>query len=102
MTWTVPLVLKKLEPYFDSEELCFRDGNREEVSQRLIERIASFSDIGGKFGMVVQGELCFQLLRLKDFDAIKPLMDSGIPDDLKGLDVTILREIINRPRTWTG
>ncbi len=90
----VPLVLKKLEPYFDSEELCFRDGNREEVSQRLIERIASFSDIGGKFGMVVQGELCFQLLRLKDFDAIKPLMDSGIPDDLKGLDVTILREII--------
>lgn len=90
----VPLVLKKLEPYFYSEELCFADGNREEVSRRLIERIASFSDIGGKFGMVVQGELCFQLLRLKDFEAVKPLMNSGIPDDLKGLDVTILREII--------
>ncbi|MFH1113216.1 MAG: DUF1015 domain-containing protein [Pseudomonadota bacterium] len=90
----VPLVLKKLEPYFYSEELCFADGNREEVSRRLIERIASYSDIGGKFGMVVQGELCFQLLRLKDFEAVKPLMNSGIPDDLKGLDVTILREII--------
>ncbi len=90
----VPLILKKLEPYFYSEELCFADGNREEVSQRLVERIASYSNIGGKFGMVVQGELCFQLLRLKDFDAVKPLMDPSIPDGLKGLDVTILREII--------
>ncbi|MDQ7785676.1 MAG: DUF1015 domain-containing protein [Desulfomonilaceae bacterium] len=90
----VPLILKKLEPYFHSEELCFRDGNREEVSQRLVERIASYSNIGGKFGMVVRGELCFQLLRLKDFDAVKPLMDPTIPEDLKGLDVTILREII--------
>lgn len=90
----VPLILNKLEPYFYSEELCFADGNREEVSQRLIERIASYSNIGGKFGMVVQGELCFQLLRLKDFDAVKPLMDASIPEGLKGLDVTILREII--------
>jgi uncharacterized protein (DUF1015 family) len=90
----VPLILKKLEPYFHSEELCFADGNREEVSQRLIERIASYSNIGGKFGMVVQGELCFQLLRLKDFDAVKPLMDPSIPENLRGLDVTILREII--------
>lgn len=90
----VPYILHKLKPYFHSEELCFADGNREEVSQTLVQRIASYSDIGGKFGMVVQGELCFQLLRLKDFEAVKPLMDPGIPDNLKGLDVTILREII--------
>jgi uncharacterized protein (DUF1015 family) len=90
----VPLVLKKLEPYFYSEELCFSEANRAEVSQRLIQRIGSYSEIGGKFGMVVQGEQCFQLLRLKDFSIIEPLMDQGIPPDLRRLDVTILREII--------
>ena len=90
----VPSILGKLDPYFHHEELCFRQDNREEVSQRLIERISSYSEIGGKFGMVVQGEECFHLLRLKDFGAIQPLMDPGIPPNLRSLDVTILREII--------
>jgi uncharacterized protein (DUF1015 family) len=90
----VPLLLSKLDPYFFHEELCFRQSNREEVSQRLIDRIWSYSEIGGKFGMVVRGEECFQLLRLKDFSAIEPLMDPSIPQNLRGLDVTILREII--------
>ncbi|MBM3299645.1 MAG: DUF1015 domain-containing protein, partial [Deltaproteobacteria bacterium] len=43
----VPRILEKLEPYFYSEKLCFSEGNRAEVSQRLIERIASYSEIGG-------------------------------------------------------
>jgi uncharacterized protein (DUF1015 family) len=90
----VPLILAKLDPYFRHEELCFRQDNREEVSQRLIERISSYSEIGGKFGMVVQGEECFRLLRLKDFGAIESLMDPSIPPNLRRLDVTILREII--------
>lgn len=90
----VPLVLQKLEPYFHHEELCFAQGNRDEVSQRLVDRIASYSEIGGKFGMVVQGEECFQLLRLRNFEEVEALMDPSIPSTLKRLDVTILREIV--------
>lgn len=90
----VPSILEQLDPYFHHEELCFRQNDRDEVSQRLIDRIWSYSEIGGKFGMVVQGEECFRLLRLKDFSAIESLMDPSIPLNLRGLDVTILREII--------
>lgn len=87
-------ILKRLEPYFHSEALRFTEDDRYEVAQRLIQRIRSYAQVGGKFGMVVHGEDCFQLLRLKDFRSITPLMDSGIPRALRNLDVTILREVI--------
>ncbi len=44
--------------------------------------------------MVVQGEQCFRLLRLKDPKAVDSLIDDEIPSTLRGLDVTILREVI--------
>ena len=69
-----------------------RTDNR--YSVHLIERIESYSEVGGKFGMIVQGEPCFRLLRLKDFHAAESLIDSSIPAPLRGLDVTILREAI--------
>lgn len=87
-------ILERLEPYFHHEALCFSEHDRYEVAQRLIQRIRSYAQVGGKFGMVVQGENCFQLLRLKDFRSITPLMDSSIPRALRNLDVTILREVI--------
>jgi uncharacterized protein (DUF1015 family) len=83
-----------LSPYFHIEELCFSEHDREEVSNTLVERIRSYSDIGGKFGMVVRGENCFKLLRLKDFDAVDSIIDADVPSSLRGLDVTILREVI--------
>lgn len=83
-----------LDPYFHIDELCFSTENRDEVSRKLVERIRSYSDVGGKFGMVVQGENCFKLLKLKDFKAVDSLMDADIPSSLRGLDVTILREVI--------
>ena len=81
-------------PYFHIEELCFDDQDRQSVFSTLIERIESYSEMGGKFGMIVQGEPCFRLLRLKDFHTAESLMDSSIPAPLRGLDVTILREAI--------
>ena len=86
--------LKELEPYFHIEELCFNDQDRQSIFRTLMERIESYSEIGGKFGMIVQGEPCFRLLRLKDFHTADSLMDSSIPAPLRGLDVTILRETI--------
>ncbi len=85
---------KALAPYFDVERLCFTDSDKEAVSAKLLERIRSYSNVGGKFGMVVHGEDCFRLLRLRDFSLIDPLMDKSIPSSLRGLDVTILREVI--------
>ncbi len=90
----VPIILRVLDPYFEIEDLCYTEANRQEVAQTLIDRIRSYSNVGGKFGMVVQGDNCFRLLRLKDFQAIDSLMDADIPSSLRGLDVTILREII--------
>jgi uncharacterized protein (DUF1015 family) len=90
----VPIILRVLDPYFEIEDLCYSKANRQEVAQTLIDRIRSYSNVGGKFGMVVQGDNCFRLLRLKDFQAIDSLMDADIPSSLRGLDVTILREII--------
>jgi len=90
----VPIILRVLDPYFEIEDLCYSEENRQEVAQTLIDRIRSYSNVGGKFGMVVQGDNCFRLLRLKDFQAIDSLMDADIPSSLRGLDVTILREII--------
>jgi len=87
-------VLDVLDPYFDIEDLCYGENDRYEVAQTLVTRIHSYSEIGGKFGMVVRGDNCFRLLRLKDFKEIDALMDPEIPSSLRGLDVTILREII--------
>lgn len=85
---------KTLSPFFDIELLCFSQEDRAEVTEILLNRIRSYSEIGGKFGMVIQGENCFRLLRLKDFQKIDSKMDAEIPSSLRGLDVTILREII--------
>lgn len=90
----ISAVLEGLAPHFDIEELPFTKETEEAVIQTVMERIANYSEIGGKFGMVVQGESCFRLLRLKDFSAAETLMDETIPPVLRGLDVTILREII--------
>ena len=85
---------RALEPYFEIEELPCSMDDPSVTLRAVVERIANYSEIGGKFGMIAQGESCFRLLRLKDFSAIEPLIDDTIPDSLKGLDVTILREII--------
>ncbi len=87
-------VEEALAPYFEIEMVCFSEQNREQVSAQLVERIRSYSGIGGKFGMVIQGENCFRLLRLKDFSKVDTAMDADIPSSVRGLDVTILREII--------
>jgi uncharacterized protein (DUF1015 family) len=85
-----------LEPYFEIEPLCFSATEREQAEKTLTERIRSYSQVGGKFGMVTSGDTCFHLLRLKDFEKIDARMDPSIPSSLRGLDVTILREIIMR------
>lgn len=90
----IPLIQKVLDPYFEIEDLCYGPGDRTKVAQTMVDRIRSYSNVGGKFGMAVQGDNCFRLLRLKDFQAIDALMDADIPSTLRGLDVTILREII--------
>jgi len=85
---------ERLEPYFEIEPLCFTAADREQAEKTLTERIRSYSQVGGKFGMVTAGETCFHLLRLRDFEKLDAQMDPSIPSSLRGLDVTILREVI--------
>ncbi len=90
----VPRMLRLIEPYFHIEEVPFSGGDRGSVFRAMLDRIVSYLEIGGKFGMMVHGESCFRLLKLKDFDRAESLMDQQIPAPLRSLDVTILREII--------
>ena len=84
------------------EALSFSTESRDEVSNTLIQRIRSYSNVGGKFGMVVQGEDCFRLLDSKIIKRSILSWMSDIPSSLRGLDVTILREIILGPCIGTG
>jgi len=90
----VSRLLKELEPYFYIEELSFAAADRESTFRTFVERIESYSGVGGEFGMMVHGEQCFRLLRLKDFETAESLVNASIPSVLRGLDVTILREVI--------
>jgi len=87
-------VLDELKPYFDIEDLRFSDSDREEAVRTVLDKVHSYARIGGAFGMVIQGDKSFRLLRLKDFKLTDSLMDTSVPSSLRALDVTILREII--------
>ena len=87
-------LLEKLGQYFDVEELpCSTDNFAGDV-EKFISAIGEHSEVGGCFGLVTNGQKCFRLLKLKDFDAVANIMDQSIPTTLKRLDVTILREVI--------
>jgi len=90
----VNLMLSALEPYFEIEQLCSANGDRAESAQTMVERLRSFSSIGGKFGMAAWKDGSLRLLRLKDFKVIDSVMDPEIPSSLRELDVTILGELI--------
>lgn len=87
-------LLDMISPYFYIDRLPFNGGDPVSALPRLVERVSSYSEIGGKFGMMVLGEDCFHLMRLKDFKAAEAAMDNDIPAALRGLDVTILRQLI--------
>ncbi len=90
----IPRLLQLMEPYFHIEEVPFSVGDRGAVFRTMLDRIVSYLEIGGKFGMMVHGESCFRLLKLKDFAKADSMIDREIPAPLRSLDVTILREII--------
>jgi uncharacterized protein (DUF1015 family) len=88
-------VLKELDPYFDVDEFSYSARDREDDAVRsMVDRIHSYAQIGGALGMVIHGDKTFRVLRLKDFKLTDSIMDSAIPSAVRGLDVTILREII--------
>lgn len=87
-------VLEALEPYFKIEEIPFSAETIKSDSEKFISAISGYAEVGGCFGMVCNGQNCFRLLKLKDFETLSKLVDSQIPGALRRLDVTILREVI--------
>lgn len=86
--------LELLSPYFFVDRLPFNGNIPQLTLPKLRERVHAYAEIGGKFGMMVHGEDCFYLLRLKDFTVTETVMDPEIPPVLRELDVTILRELV--------
>jgi uncharacterized protein (DUF1015 family) len=85
---------KRLQSCFDMDRLYFSEADQNKVTDTLLKRIAGHVDIGGKFGMYIHGENCFRLLRLKEFDCVDSYIDPAIPNAVRNLDVTVLREVV--------
>lgn len=86
--------LKRVKPCFETDKVYFDANTKGEAFETLMKRISGHKDIGGKFGMYVQGENCFRLLRLKEFSCVDQYIDPSIPGPLRPLDVTVLREVV--------
>jgi uncharacterized protein (DUF1015 family) len=87
-------ILEKLDPYFDIEEVSFDTEDLHAAARTLVNRVSSFSEELGNFGMVFGREERFWLLKLKSFDAVDPLINARTPGPLREMDVTILRHAI--------
>ncbi len=86
--------LKRVKPCFETDSIYFDSSGKDEAFETLVKRIEGHKDIGGKFGMIVHGEKCFRILRLKDFSCVDQYIDPSIPNALRNLDVTVLREVV--------
>lgn len=86
--------LAKLRDYFDIREVSFESNDIEAASETLSSELNQYADVGGLFGMVINGEKKFYLLSLRDSKVNPPILDSSIPEAINNLDVTILRELI--------
>jgi len=86
--------LERLSGSFEIEELCSRNGDREEAERVMFERLRAGAVEGGLFGLAVHGDECLRLLKLRDLASVDTLMDPEIPSSLRALDVTILGELV--------
>jgi uncharacterized protein (DUF1015 family) len=87
-------MLGALEPFFEMEQLCYSNGDVSKAAELIMERLRLCSSVGGEFGMAASGDQYVRLLKLKDINSIDSIIDPKIPSSLRGLDVTILRELI--------
>jgi len=87
-------LLERLTLHFRIDRHQFEDADPRAAARELLSRMSDWSECAGNFALVVHGEPGFWLLRLKSLEAIDPLIDPQVPQTLRGLDVTILREVI--------
>lgn len=86
--------LEKLSGSFEIEEVCPRNGNKEEAERIMFDRLRAGAAEGGRFGLAVHGDECLRLLTLRDLSLVDTLIDPETPSSLRALDVTILGELV--------
>lgn len=86
--------LDRLAGHFLIERHDFGETDTRVAARGLLSKVSDWSERAGNFGLVIHGEPGFWLLRLKSFEGIDPLIDAAVPPALRGLDVTILREVV--------
>ncbi|MCA1961307.1 MAG: DUF1015 domain-containing protein [Desulfomonile sp.] len=87
-------LLERLAPYFQIDRHQFKEADPKAAARELLSHMSDWSERAGNFGLVVHGESGFWLLRLKSFEAVDSLIDAQVPQALRELDVTILREVV--------
>ncbi len=87
-------IVDRLSLYCEVEELFCSEEDRDHSAQDLIDKLAEEAHFGGRFGMLVHGDPCFRLFKIKETASVHHLIDSSTPAALRTLDVTILRDVI--------
>ncbi|MGC8657838.1 MAG: DUF1015 domain-containing protein [Desulfomonilaceae bacterium] len=90
------LLLKRIDECFEIYELDHEINDVEIASKWLSLKLQEFARVGGHFGMLINGEKKFRLLKMKESQIKSQFLDNRLPEILTDLDVTILRELILR------
>lgn len=86
------VVIQRLSPYFEAAPFDL-NGDLKDAGVQLSRKLGE-SSAASSFAAVFRDERRAWVLRLKSMEAVKGLIDPAIPEALRDLDVTILREVI--------
>ncbi len=87
-------ILHRLNDCFEIHDLDYSISDLESASKQLSSKLHEFTEVGGHFGMLFNGEKRFRLLSLKNPKIVSSFLNTNIPQSLINLDVTIFRELI--------
>jgi uncharacterized protein (DUF1015 family) len=86
--------LSRLNDNFIVQEFDFNGRDLESISRQISSELLQYAELGGYFGMVINGEKKFYLLGLKHLQTAVSKVNQNISEALIKLDVTMLRELV--------
>ncbi|MFH0959414.1 MAG: DUF1015 domain-containing protein [Pseudomonadota bacterium] len=86
--------MNRLNDAFNIKEFNFNGKDLKSISQHISSELNRYTEIGGHFGMAINGETKFYVLGLKHPQTAVSNINQDISEALIKLDVTILRELV--------
>lgn len=80
--------------YFDIVEFAYTDSTEPEVRKTFVERLESEGATRTSFGLHVRNVDTYYLLTIKSKGVMDSVFGDTIPEEFKGLDVTVLHSLV--------